>query len=113
MGVICNYRCSNCSRVKGSAFLGVGMQSYMDKTRNGLYGCQTCGILFEGQYSFLSEPPLIGQISNPCPKCGGESYELELKASGSAEPGEEMLTEDKCPHCKTGNIILKIDGFWD
>jgi hypothetical protein len=81
---------------------------------HGLYGCRACAVLFPGAESFLLDYELLKDWpSNPCPKCVGESYQLELEGPEDENDGEEIRTQDTCPNCKTGKIILNTVGCWD
>jgi DNA-directed RNA polymerase subunit RPC12/RpoP len=115
MGTIVKYHCSNCSKIKGEAFLGFGMSFPTNHTVNRLYGCDACGKVFEGGEQF---PPSLAvltgeELANPCPKCGKESYALEREEDEPTGAGEQEQTGPKCPNCKTGTILFEDIGCWD
>lgn len=117
MGIMLKYYCSNCTKVKGEVLTGVGMNYHQTGATYSLYGCKTCGILFQGEWGLSPTIPptklLVGDISNPCPKCGGGSYDLLGEDDENSENGEESLSDLICPNCKTGKIILEDVGCWD
>lgn len=106
MGDIYQYYCSNCKKIKGRVFYGVGMSYPTTNMNTRLFGCDQCGKVFSGN---------INDFIIHCPKCKNVAYKLEFFEETVDGWGQGERIEDpvKCPKCKTGTIQLEMVGHWD
>ena len=114
MGGIYKYRCTGCSKIKGTVCYGRGMDlfGFEGNKETGLFGCDSCGKVFDGD---IKRPEV------KCPKCKQKAYELKVfnDEEDTAWDDNDDLPEIKpdpvvkCPNCKTGNLELEWIGLWD
>ena len=105
MGYIYNYTCSNCNKIKGQVYYGVGMSYPQTIEDIRLFGCDQCGKVFSGN---------INDILIQCPKCKNVASELEFFETDAFDwILGERLEDPLCPNCKEGTISLEEVGLWD
>ena len=104
MGYIYQYSCSNCEKIGGSVYYGIGMMYPETNEDFRLFGCFDCGEVFGIN---------INKKFNRCPKCKKKSKELEFFETDEWGFNEDEIKEVKCPNCMEGNIQLHNVGMWD
>lgn len=104
MGLIYRYECSDCERVKGDVYYGVGKYFKDDNIETRLFGCTSCGEVFSGN---INDPSIV------CPECGMKPKELKLIDLQEPDSRVRISMVSKCPNCKKGIIRFVLIGFWD
>ena len=104
MGHIYHYSCSNCDKIDGSVFYGIGMMFPITNTDTRLFGCDDCGEVFSRN---------INLKFNRCPKCRKKPKELEFFETDEIGITSPKNTKISCPNCKVGEIKLEGAGCWD
>lgn len=104
MGYILRYTCSNCKRIDGLIYYGVGMRSLERNEDYRLFGCNYCGDVFSRN---------INKNFNRCPNCKRKAKELVFFNTIEHFFDDIPLKRVQCPNCANGNIQLHNLGMWD